>query len=76
MKIIFLKDVAGSGKAGDVKEVKDGFARNMLLPQGLAIEATAANMKMLQEKKASIQKQKDSDKADAQAIAARMDGKT
>ena len=40
MKIIFIKDVPGKGKAGEVKEVRQGYARNYLLPQGLALLAT------------------------------------
>lgn len=45
MKVIFVKDVAGSGEVGDVKEVARGYARNYLLPRGLAIEASAGAMK-------------------------------
>ena len=40
MKVIFLQDVKGSGKKGEVKNVADGYARNMLLKKGLAMEAT------------------------------------
>ena len=41
MKVVLLKDVKGSGKAGDVIEVKDGYGRNFLIKTGLAKEATA-----------------------------------
>ena len=40
MRVLFLKDVRRTARAGDVKEVKNGFARNFLLPQGLAVFAT------------------------------------
>ena len=48
MKIVLKKDVKGLGKAGDVKEVSDGYARNYLIPRGLAIEATEGELKKLQ----------------------------
>ena len=41
MKVIFLEDVKGKGKRGELKEVSDGYARNFLLPKKLAKEATA-----------------------------------
>jgi large subunit ribosomal protein L9 len=45
MKVIFLKDVKGKGKKGEIKNVADGYATNFLFKQGLAIEATPANIK-------------------------------
>jgi len=51
MKVIFLKDVKGKGKKGEVKNVSDGYAHNFLFKQGLAIEATSGNMKTLDAKK-------------------------
>lgn len=53
MKVIFLKDVKGKGKKGDVKEVSDGYARNFLLPKKYAVEASAHNIKELDEKNES-----------------------
>lgn len=47
MKVIFLKDVKGQGKKGEVKEVSDGYARNVLLKNKTAVEATAAAMNQL-----------------------------
>ena len=44
MKVIFLQDVEGQGKAGDLKEVANGYARNYLIPKGLAAGATPALM--------------------------------
>ncbi|MCF0145805.1 MAG: 50S ribosomal protein L9 [Eubacterium sp.] len=47
MKVILKENVKSLGKAGDVVEVSDGYARNMLLPKKLAVEATSANMNAL-----------------------------
>ncbi|MGN8647632.1 50S ribosomal protein L9 [Gracilibacillus sp. HCP3S3_G5_1] len=51
MKVIFTQDVKGKGKKGEVKNVSDGYARNYLLKNNLAIEANQANMKALDAKK-------------------------
>jgi large subunit ribosomal protein L9 len=51
MKVIFLKDVKGKGKKGEVKNVADGYAHNFLFKNGLAIEASPANLKMLEAQK-------------------------
>ena len=48
MKVIFLSDVPGSGQAGDVKEVKNGYARNFLLPRQLAVPASHDHMQRLE----------------------------
>ncbi|MBI2909700.1 MAG: 50S ribosomal protein L9 [Chloroflexi bacterium] len=48
MKVVFLKDVANVARAGDVKEVADGFGRNYLIPQKLAMVATAPTLKGLE----------------------------
>ena len=53
MKVILLKDVQGTGKKGEIKEVSDGYARNFLLKKGVAVEANQANMKELDEKSKS-----------------------
>ncbi|WMT29139.1 50S ribosomal protein L9 [Bacillus aerius] len=60
MKVIFLKDVKGKGKKGEVKNVADGYAHNFLIKQGLAVEATPTNLSALEgqknkEKKNAIQ---------------------
>lgn len=49
MKVILAKDVEGWGTIGDIIEVKRGFARNYLIPKGLAYEATDSNIKMVRE---------------------------
>ena len=44
MKVIFLKDVKGTAKKGEIKEVSDGYARNFLLAKGLAKKASQTNL--------------------------------
>lgn len=48
MKVIFIKELPGTGKQGEIKEVKDGYARNYLIPRGFAIEATEENIRRLE----------------------------
>jgi large subunit ribosomal protein L9 len=48
MKVVLLKDVSGKGKAGEIKEVSKGYAKNFLLPQGLALLATPAVIKQVE----------------------------
>lgn len=75
MKVIFLQDVKGSGKKGEVKNVADGYARNFLIVKGLAVEATAKNMNVLDGKRASEQHKKDVEKQNAEDIKASINGK-
>ena len=75
MKVIFLQDVKGSGKKGEVKTVADGYARNMLLPKGYAVEATAKNMNLLEGQKASAQHKIDLEIPAAKEAAAKVKGK-
>ena len=74
MKVIFLQDVKGSGKKGELKEVSDGYARNMLLKKGLAVEATPENLNKLEGQKASAQHKIDVEKAAAQENKTKLDG--
>ncbi|MBQ4095136.1 MAG: 50S ribosomal protein L9 [Oscillospiraceae bacterium] len=75
MKVILIRDVKGSGKAGDVINVADGYARNFLIGKGLAVEATAKNINELNGKKASAQHKLDVEKAENLAIKEKLDGK-
>ena len=58
MKIILISDYNGLGKAGDLIDVKPGFARNRLLPQGLALRASKKNIALIEEKKRVIENSK------------------
>lgn len=72
MVVILLKDVKGSGKAGDVVKVSDGYARNMLIPKGLAKEATEGNVRSLEKQKAIIADKKAAEKVQAQELAEKL----
>lgn len=76
MKVILLEDVKGTGKKGEVKEVKDGYARNCLIKKGLAQEATAKNLNLLQGQKDSAQHKIDVEVANAKEIASKLEGKS
>lgn len=72
MKIVFLKDVEGSGRIGEIKNVADGYARNYLLPQGLAAPATAEAIRKAEARAiVEAKQQAQLDKA-AQSLAERM----
>ncbi|WP_243292724.1 50S ribosomal protein L9 [Bacillus sp. FJAT-47783] len=68
MKVIFLKDVKGKGKKGEVKNVADGYAQNFLIKQGLAIEANNANMKKLEAQKKKEEKEAAEELAQAKQL--------
>ena len=76
MQVILLKDVKGQGKAGQVVKVSDGYARNMLFPRKLAMEATPANMKVLEREREKIEAQRAIDKQVAEEIKAKIESKT
>lgn len=72
MIVILKKDVKGTGKAGDVIKVSPGYARNMLIPRGLAVEATEGNVRNL-EKQKQIQKENEAkEQAKAEEIASKL----
>lgn len=69
MIVILLKDVKGTGKAGEVVKVSDGYARNMLLPKGLAKEATQGNIRNLEKQKQIMAERQAEDKGKAEELA-------
>ncbi|MCI2061561.1 MAG: 50S ribosomal protein L9 [Eubacteriaceae bacterium] len=72
MIVILTKDVKGTGKAGEVVKVSDGFARNMLLPKGLAKEATEGNIRNLEKQKQIMAEKEAESRAAAEAAADRL----
>ncbi len=73
MKVVFLKDVKGQGKKGEVKDLSEGYVRNFLIPRGLAKEATEGAMKTLEAQKKSEDKRKEQEKLDAQELAKKLE---
>ena len=76
MQIILLEKAANVGNLGDVVKVKDGFARNFLIPQGKAKRATPANLKLIEEKRAELERAAGEKLAAAQADAQKLEGLT
>ncbi len=76
MKVILLEDVKGTGKKGEIHEVKDGYAINCLIKKGLAQEANAKNLNLLQGQKDSAQHKLDVDIANAKDTAGKLEGKS
>lgn len=72
MIVILNRDIKGTGKAGDVVNVSDGYARNMLLPKGYATEATEGNIRSLEKQKAIAAEKKAEEKAAAQQTAEKI----
>ena len=76
MKVILTQDVKGSGKKGELINAADGYARNFLLPKGLAIEANNQAIGELKAKEASKQHKIQVEKEAAMASAKQLEGKT
>src|SRR2546428_7460812 len=75
MKVVFIKSVEHH-KPGDVKEVADGYARNFLLPRGLAQAATADALKNLEARREAEVKRVEHEQAEAEALAKQIEGLT
>lgn len=74
MKVIFLKDIKGTAKKGEIKEVSDGYARNFLVKKGLAVIASDAELKKIEAQAKKKTKQMESELELLQKIASRLDG--
>ena len=76
MQVILMEKVANLGELGDVVKVKDGFARNYLIPHGKAKRATEANLKAFESRRAELEKAQAESLAKAQERAAKLEGLT
>ncbi|AGT07832.1 50S ribosomal protein L9 [Paracoccus aminophilus] len=74
MQVILLERVAKLGQLGEVVKVKEGYARNYLLPQGKALRASQANIDAFEVKKAELAVKNDETRAEAQKVAEKLDG--
>jgi len=76
MQVILLERIGRLGQMGDVVTVKDGFARNYLLPQGKALRATEANRKRFERERTQLEAQDLELKSEAQVVSTKLDGKS
>lgn len=74
MKVILLSDQRHLGKRGETVEVKPGFGRNYLLPQGFAMEATAGNQKLFEQRRTKIEAAHAKERGAAEEIKAKLEG--
>jgi len=76
MQVILLQRVAKLGQMGEVVTVKDGYARNYLLPQGKALRATEGNLKSFETRKSQLEAQNLETRKEAEAVGAKLAGQT
>jgi len=72
VRVILKAEVRGLGRTGEIKDVADGYARNYLLPKGLAIEATGGELKHLAQERQAEKTRKDRSHQDAEELAKRL----
>jgi large subunit ribosomal protein L9 len=75
MQVILLERIGRLGQMGDVVNVKDGYARNFLLPQGKALRASKENMQEFQKRRVQLEARNLELRKEAEAVAAKLDGK-
>lgn len=73
MKVILKQDVDALGKSGDVVTVKDGYARNFLIPKNIAVSATSRNIRILEEEEKLLERRQDKDRRQAEVIAKELE---
>ena len=74
MKVILKEDIEKLGKGGDIVEVKDGLARNFLIPKGLALLATPSNLGLLAEQRKRQSQRLEKEKKEALGLSSRLNG--
>lgn len=74
MKVVLTQDVKGVGRAGELVEVADGFGRNYLVPRGLAVMATGGTVKAVEHQQAVIRRKLEKERAEAESLAAKLQG--
>lgn len=74
MRVIMMQDVLHTGTRGEVVEVKPGFARNYLFPNGLALEATAGNMRVFEQQKKKLEIVHEKERSSAADLATQIEG--
>ena len=74
MQVILLERIAKLGQMGDTVKVRDGYARNFLLPQGKALRANKANLERFENERAQLEARNLERKSEAEAVAGKMDG--
>ncbi len=76
MKVLLLKDVYKLGRAGDIKKVADGYGRNFLIPQGLAMLATAGALKQVEKIRSQAEIRRTEQNSELKDLAAQINGLT
>lgn len=76
MQVVLLERIAKLGQMGDVVTVKDGYARNFLLPQGKALRANKSNLERFENERAQLEARNLEQKSEAEGVKAKLDGET
>jgi large subunit ribosomal protein L9 len=76
MKVILMEDVAGKGRAGEIVNVADGYARNFLFPRKMASEATPQNLNAAKQRLAATRHKRTVEKENAEEVAKELEGAT
>jgi large subunit ribosomal protein L9 len=74
MKVMLVKDVYKLGRAGDIKKVADGYGRNFLIPQGLAVIATAGALKQIEKVRSKAEVRRTEQNSELKGLAAQING--